>query len=70
MAAVFRAVMIVKEEQVSFLIGSRLPYTLLLSGTALILQYAISIPLGLFAAARKGSRFEVVAFHDHIEIYI
>jgi peptide/nickel transport system permease protein len=36
-------------------IGSRLPQTLLLAGTALLLTIGIGIPLGMAAAARPGS---------------
>lgn len=36
-------------------IGSRLPLTLLLAGTALLLTIGIGIPLGMAAAARPGS---------------
>ncbi len=46
---------IITGQKVMFLIRSRLPYTLLLSGSALLLQYLIAIPLGLLAAARKGT---------------
>jgi peptide/nickel transport system permease protein len=36
-------------------IGSRLPQTLLLAGTALLLTIGVGIPLGMAAAARPGS---------------
>lgn len=49
---------IITGQKVLFLIKARLPYTLLLSGSALLLQYLIAIPLGLLAAARKNSRFD------------
>ncbi len=39
-------------------IGSRLPQTLLLAGTALLLTIGIGIPLGMSAAARPGSRLD------------
>lgn len=40
------------------LIKARLPYTLLLTGSALIVQYVIAIPLGLLAALRWGSKID------------
>lgn len=40
-------------QKVSELIKSRLPFTLLLTGCSLIIEYLIAIPLGLFAASRK-----------------
>jgi len=45
-------------QKVSTLIRARLPYTLLLTGTSLVLQYLIAVPLGLLAAARRGSRLD------------
>ncbi len=41
-------------------IGSRLPATLLLAGTALLITLGIGIPVGMLAAARRGSRFDRV----------
>lgn len=40
------------------LIKARLPYTLLLTGSALIVQYVIAIPLGLLAALRWNSTID------------
>ena len=37
------------------LIMTRLPYTLMLSGLALVLQYIIGVPIGLLAAYKRGS---------------
>lgn len=45
-------------QKVITLIQARLPYTLLLAGSSLILQYIIAIPLGLLAAYRENSRFD------------
>lgn len=45
-------------QKVSILIGARLPYTLLLAGSSLVLQYIIAIPLGLWAAYKESSRFD------------
>ena len=45
-------------EKVSKLVESRLPFTLMLTGWALLLQYIIAIPLGLISAARKNSRLD------------
>jgi peptide/nickel transport system permease protein len=42
-------------EPVSFRIGQRLPNTLLLAGTALVVSVLIGIPLGVIAALRRNS---------------
>ena len=45
----------IKEKKpVSQVIGERVPRTLLLSGTSLILAYVLSLPLGLYSTARSG----------------
>lgn len=41
------------KQKVSDLIMQRLPYTLMLTGAALLIEYLISIPLGLMAAVKK-----------------
>lgn len=41
------------KQSVGDLIMQRLPYTLMLTGAALLIEYLISIPLGLLAATRK-----------------
>jgi peptide/nickel transport system permease protein len=46
-------------QSVSLLIKERLPFTLMLTGSSLIIQYIIAIPLGLVAAYKKNS------FLDH-----
>ncbi|HEY8283574.1 MAG TPA: ABC transporter permease [Chloroflexota bacterium] len=46
---------IIYREGVSQLIRDRLPATLLLGGTALVLSYVLAIPLGILAAARRSS---------------
>jgi len=45
-------------QSVLTLIKSRLPYTLLLAGSSLILQYIIAVPLGLWAAYRENTLFD------------
>lgn len=42
------------KRSVSDLMVQRLPYTLMLTGAALIIEYCIAIPLGLLAAVRKN----------------
>lgn len=42
------------KQNVSDLILQRLPYTLLLTGAALVIEYLLAIPLGLLAAVRKN----------------
>lgn len=51
---------IVSGQSVLFMIRSRLPFTLMLTGTALVLQYLLAVPLGLMAAVRRKSRFDSV----------
>jgi ABC-type dipeptide/oligopeptide/nickel transport system permease component len=46
---------IIYREGVTQLILSRLPATLLLGGTALLLSYLLAIPLGILAAARRNT---------------
>ena len=45
-------------QEVSYLIAQRLPYTLMLTGIAIVIQYVIAIPLGLYAAVHKGGAFD------------
>lgn len=45
---------ITTKQEVLFLIKQRLPYTLMLTGTAVVIEYLVAVPLGLAAAVRKG----------------
>ena len=45
-------------QTVTYLIAQRLPYTLMLTGVAIVVEYAIAIPLGLFAAVHKDGPFD------------
>ena len=45
-------------QAVTYLIAQRLPYTLMLTGVAIVVEYAIAIPLGLFAAVHKAGPFD------------
>lgn len=45
-------------QAVTYLIVQRLPYTLMLTGVAIVVEYAIAIPLGLFAAVHKDGPFD------------
>lgn len=47
-------------QKVITLIQARFPYTLLLAGSSLVLQYIIAVPLGLLAAYKENSRFDNV----------
>lgn len=47
-----------EKRAVSSIIGDRIGPTLLLSGTSLVLAYLISIPLGLYATAKTGTKRE------------
>ncbi len=49
---------IVTGQKVGILIGARLPYTLMLAVTSLLLHYLIAVPLGLIAAVRANSRLD------------
>lgn len=42
------------KQNVSDLILQRLPYTLMLTGAALVIEYLLAIPLGLWAAVKKN----------------
>lgn len=42
------------KQDVTDLIMQRLPFTLMLTGAALVIEYLLSIPLGLWAAVKKG----------------
>jgi ABC-type dipeptide/oligopeptide/nickel transport system permease component len=55
---------IVSGQKVLTLVMERLPYTLMLTGGALLVQYIVAIPLGLIAANRKNSFLDhsIVAF--------
>jgi peptide/nickel transport system permease protein len=46
---------------VSEMIGERLPKTLLLTGTALLLALLIAVPLGVFSAVKQYSLFDNIA---------
>lgn len=48
-------------QEVSFLIGQRMPYTLMLTGGAIIVEYALAIPMGLYAAVKRGGAFDRVS---------
>src|ERR1700690_1339144 len=37
-------------------VGEALPVTLMLSGISLVIAYSLAIPLGVFSAARRGTR--------------
>ena len=45
-------------QAVTYLIAQRLPYTLMLTGVAIVVEYAIAIPLGMFAAVHKDGPFD------------
>ena len=42
------------KQNVTDLIGQRLPFTLMLTGAALLIEYLLAIPLGLLAAVKRG----------------
>ena len=48
-------------QEVSFLIAQRMPYTLMLTGGAIIVEYALAIPMGLYAAVKRGGAFDRVS---------
>ena len=53
-------VSITTKQQVSFLIMQRLPFTLMLTGAAILVEYLCAVPLGLVAAVRKDKPFDKV----------
>ena len=44
---------ITTKQSVSYLILERLPYTLMLTGSAIVIEYLLSVPLGLISAVKK-----------------
>lgn len=48
------------KQKVSDLIMQRLPYTLMLTGAALAIEYILAIPLGLWAAVKKNKATDKV----------
>lgn len=55
---------ITTQKPVMMLILSRLPFTLMLSGISLVLQYLIGVPIGLVAAFKRNSPF------DHAVVWV
>ncbi len=51
-------VSITTKQQVSFLIMQRLPFTLMLTGAAILIEYLCAVPLGLAAAVKKDKLFD------------
>ena len=49
---------ITTKQEVVYLIKQRLPYTLMLTGAAIIFEYLLAVPLGLFAAVKKDRLFD------------
>lgn len=48
------------KQNVTDLILQRLPFTLMLTGAALVIEYMLAIPLGLWAAVKKGKAVDKV----------
>jgi peptide/nickel transport system permease protein len=46
--------------RIAEVIGEALPVTLLLSGVSLVIAYVLAIPLGVFSAARRGTRRDAI----------
>jgi peptide/nickel transport system permease protein len=51
---------ILRDQPVSTLIMSRLPYTLYLMGASILLSIVIAVPIGVYSAVRQYSRFDYV----------
>lgn len=49
---------ILRDQPVSELIMSRLPYTLYLMGASILLSIVIAVPIGVYSAVRQYSRFD------------
>ena len=43
------------KQPVAYLVKERLPYTLMLTGSAILIEYLLAIPMGLYAAVKKNS---------------
>lgn len=51
-------VSITTKQQVLYLIQERLPFTLMLTGAAILVEYFMAVPLGLYAAVKKDKIFD------------
>ena len=51
-------VSITTKQEVSYLIMQRLPYTLMLTGAAIVVEYLLAVPFGLIAAVKKDRLFD------------
>lgn len=51
-------VSITTKQEVSYLIMQRLPYTLMLTGAAIVVEYLLAVPFGLIAAVKKDRIFD------------
>jgi peptide/nickel transport system permease protein len=51
---------ILRDQPVSTLIMSRLPYTLYLMGASILLSIVIAVPIGVYSAVRQYSRFDYI----------
>lgn len=60
---------ILASQPVSELIMSRLKYTLMLSGIAVLLQYILAIPIALLAAFKKNSLFDKFTVYSTIVLW-
>jgi len=60
---------ILASQPVSELIMSRLKYTLMLSGIAVLLQYILAIPIALLAAFKKNSFFDKFTVYSTIVLW-
>lgn len=49
---------ITTKQEVSYLIMQRLPFTLMLTGAAILVEYVLAVPLGLAAAVRRDKLFD------------
>lgn len=62
-------VSIVHRRPISTLLVERMPATLLLTGTALVLQYLIGLLLGITAARKAGSRVDLIVSSTSLVLY-
>jgi peptide/nickel transport system permease protein len=60
---------ILASQPVSELVMSRLKYTLMLSGIAVLLQYILAIPIALLAAFKKNSFFDKFTVYSTIVLW-
>src|SRR5262249_3386428 len=60
---------IAQKRPVSHLLGDALPNTILLSGTALLLEFVIGVSLGILSAVKKGTKLDEALTAGSLFVY-